>query len=110
MDATKEVEERQEVTLFSPATEMMNAASPGVSSPDQAVIHGTAAGQEPWLGGRASRGGSQPGVGKAIPHSGRPALHTHTRPGAETETDTHTHINNLKFTVLSSTVKELSYL
>lgn len=47
-------------------------------SPDQAVIDGTAAREEPRLGGATAGGaGGEQWVREAIPHGSRPALHTH---------------------------------
>lgn len=54
--------------------------------PDQAVVDGAAAGEEPRFGGGASRGGGQQ-VGDAGPDGRGPGLGTHTGPGAETETE-----------------------
>lgn len=54
-------------------------------SPDQTVENRAAAGEEPGLGGGASRGPGQQRLWKAVPHGGRPA--PRTGPGAEAETE-----------------------
>lgn len=58
------------------------------SSPDQAVVDGAAAGEEPRLRGRASGGGSgQQRVREAVQHGRRPSLQTDAGPRAETEAE-----------------------
>lgn len=61
----------------------------GAAVPDQAVIDGAAAREEPWLWGVAVAGvpgrDGQREVREAVPHRRGPALGTNTRTGAKTE-------------------------